>query len=312
MVDTRTHGHICYRPERYRNWCFTLNNPTNYEVALVMGLLEDRKAGYIIAYETGEQGTPHLQGYMELPNPVNMGGAKRLVGNRAHVEVRRRTRYQAWNYCRKDGEFYTNLDIKPEDQDLPMIKIKGQGLVVDQWAVMHSSMLSKYKETKWKDWQKELIDIVNGEPDDRTIHWYWEEKGGVGKTYLMKYLYLLSPSTTMIAAGKKEDIFNAVTNMRDRNLVPRVVLVDVPRCNSKYVSYAAMEKLKDGCLYSGKYQGGTHVFTNVHVIAVANVPPDLEKMSKDRWRVIEIPQAVEAAELGFVDAPSDDDVVIIE
>ena len=33
-----------------------------------------------------------------------------------------------------------------------------------------------------------VVDILKTEPDERTIHWFWEPKGNVGKTTLCKWL----------------------------------------------------------------------------------------------------------------------------
>lgn len=55
--------------------------------------------------ETGESGTYHLQGYIELKYAYSMQGVKGLVkGLRgAHLEPRRGTADEARDYCRKPG-----------------------------------------------------------------------------------------------------------------------------------------------------------------------------------------------------------------
>ena len=40
------------------------------------------------------------------------------------------------------------------------------------------------------DWEKEIIEIIKNEPDDRTIYWFWEPTGCTGKTTFAKYLYI--------------------------------------------------------------------------------------------------------------------------
>ena len=50
---------------RAKNWCFTINNPTeedNYEKLKDSGYLQY----IIVGHETGEDGTPHFQGYIQL------------------------------------------------------------------------------------------------------------------------------------------------------------------------------------------------------------------------------------------------------
>ena len=70
--------------------------------------------------------------------------------------------------------------------------------------------------------------------------------------------------------------------------MPEVVLCDIPRTALGYINYGAIEQLKNGILYSGKYEGGVCIFPPPLVICVANEKPDLTALSVDRWNVVEI------------------------
>ena len=52
--------------------------------------------------EIGANGTPHLQGAVVFENPRTMGGVKRLISPRVHLEVMRGTPAEAHAYCTKD------------------------------------------------------------------------------------------------------------------------------------------------------------------------------------------------------------------
>jgi hypothetical protein len=54
------------------------------------------------------------------------------------------------------------------------------------------------------------------------------------------------------------------------------------------VNYGAIEQIKNGLLFSGKYEGGQCVFNQPHVIVFANAEPKEEQMSMDRWDIREI------------------------
>lgn len=88
---------------RTLDWCFTLNNWTEDEKNLIRN--SDWIKYGIIGEEVGEEGTPHLQGYIELKTKRTLGSMKRHFGERIHWEIRRGNQAQATDYCKKDGNF---------------------------------------------------------------------------------------------------------------------------------------------------------------------------------------------------------------
>ena len=54
------------------------------------------------------------------------------------------------------------------------------------------------------------------------------------------------------------------------------------------VSYNAIEQLKDGLVFSSKYEGGVKMFNPPHVIIFANWLPDVKTLSEDRWNIVNI------------------------
>lgn len=246
-----------------RKVCFTLNNYTDLELTTL--LQEFSKYHYIIGKEVGENGTPHLQGYIEFGNPLKFRTVKRLLP-RAHIERAKGSKLQNITYCSKDGDYITNFPLPRKERILQ----------------------NEYSDVIWKPWQQQIIDIIETKPDSRTINWFYEPTGNVGKSYLCKYLCL--KYDCIIADGKKDNVLNQVKTFIDENpdKDPTVILLDVPRVSQDYINYGVIEQLKNGCVYSGKYEGGQLVFQYPHVIVFANEPPDLSKMSKDRWNVVRI------------------------
>ncbi len=96
-------------------WCFTLNNYTENELgALVQRFRElDDKYYYIVGEEVGEQGTPHLQGYIEKKDgrfrPLPLFEVKRNNTQCMHFEKAKGNRKQNYKYCSKEHEFVTNI-----------------------------------------------------------------------------------------------------------------------------------------------------------------------------------------------------------
>ena len=79
------------------NWLFTINNPTSNDIPRTWSDVR-----YCVwQLEAGENGTPHLQGYVVLEKKKRLGGMKRLDGQ-AHWEIRKGTHAQAKKYCQKE------------------------------------------------------------------------------------------------------------------------------------------------------------------------------------------------------------------
>lgn len=253
--------------QRSRKWCFTWNNYTDEEYGTLAHTFQ--ACQYIFGKEVGENGTKHVQGFVEYKNPVDFTKMKKLLP-KAHIEKAKGTLKQNFEYCSKEGNYVSNMDFRT-----PMEKIAQQCLEAE------------YKDVVWKDWQADLIKKIDEKPDKRKIHWYYEKQGNVGKSYLCKYLALTRP--VIIADGKKDNIFHSIFKLiNEGQRTPTIILLDIPRSNKEFVNYGAIEQIKNGCIYSGKYEGGMCVFPIPHVIIFANEEPDYTKMSNDRWDVMKL------------------------
>ncbi|WP_445720966.1 hypothetical protein, partial [Flavobacterium sp.] len=150
------------------------------------------------------------------------------------------------------------------------------------------SMLKPYENVIWKEWQRKILDIIEEPANNRKINWVVDEEGNSGKSFLTKYIYLKNRDTTIITNGKANDSFNQILGHIGQDKTIKVCIVDIPRCMEKYVSYQAIEKIKDGLFYSGKYEGGICCFEPPHIIVFSNTEPDYDQMSMDRWNIIEL------------------------
>lgn len=256
------------KASRARRWTITLNNYTDEEHKDIIYTFIDKNYLYIVGEEVGSSGTPHLQIYIECKNPVSFNTIKQIC-SRFHIEKAKGNRDSNLKYCSKEHRYTTNFNEFKKSKKM--------------------ILLEKYNNVIWKDWQKLIIDIIETEPDDRKINWIWESNGNIGKSFLCKYLVLKYDA--IIADGKKDNIFNQIKlwiDNHEEHEMPKLCIVDIPRYNKDHLNYGVLEQIKNGMIYSGKYEGGICLFEPPHVFIFSNNPPITECMSEDRWNIIEL------------------------
>lgn len=238
-------------------WRFTVNNWSEEEKKMLIEAFSSNSSNkWIIGEEIGECGTPHLQGFVNFEDKIRFTAFKKICP-RANLGVVKGTDEQNFTYCSKDGKYVCSKNVKIKKP------------------------LKIIKEEDFKDWQKDIIKIVESEPDNRSIYWFWEEKGGIGKTQFCKYLSHVYNAVPI--EGKKNDIlFCAATFDSD------IYLFDLERSMEEYVSYAAIEKIKNGYYMCSKYESKPIIRNCPHVIIFANFKPEVNKLSLDRWKIVNL------------------------
>lgn len=247
----------------------------------------------------------HYQGFFVYKNPRNFNAVKDKWSPH-HVEKMKGRVSQNILYCGKedsrvDGPWrYGTLPEKQgKRNDLEAFKdaVK-EGATMEELMEQHSNVVAKHpgfvslyrsrhaKKQKiipngFRKWQKWTIHLVNRDPHEREVYWFYDPEGGNGKTWMSKYLIQQYPGQIFYSnGGKAADILFGYQG-------EKVVIFDYTRDYQEYVGYGAMEQLKNGIMYSPKYQSVLKHFDTPHVIIFANFKPDFTKLSKDRWRIIE-------------------------
>ncbi len=91
-------------------WLFTLNNPTDDERSIFSDPFIDNIRFIVVQLEVGANGTPHLQGYMELSERHRLNGIKSWPPfGRAHLKIAYGTATENIAYCTKEQ---THIDPK--------------------------------------------------------------------------------------------------------------------------------------------------------------------------------------------------------
>lgn len=168
---------------RYRNFCFTINNFTNTCEILIGELFAEKGKYLVYGYETGESGTPHLQGYVELKQQVSFETLKKYLP-RAHIEHRKGTSQQAADYCKKDGLFKEYGTISKPGKRTDLENVANEiisGKCVRDVAVEYPVVFIKFHKGI-----KELRNNVSSVRDWKPEVFWVHGKTGTGKT---KYFY---------------------------------------------------------------------------------------------------------------------------
>lgn len=256
---------------RSRIYCFTLNNPEENGFTNLSHLSHIFDAlgakSYIYQLEEGdEKKTPHLQGVVQFQNQLEFSTVKQ-IHNAIHWEVCKNFKASI-NYCSKaigriEGPWYKGLDI----------------------AVPRPIKLI----TEFRPFQQRIINLINNpttKEDDRTIYWFWDKNGNIGKTQLAKYICL--NYNALYLSGKSNDIKCAVAKHIETKKELDIAIFYYTRTVEDYVSYEALESIKDGIFFSGKYESQQVIFNSPILICFSNFPPNENSLSKDRWHIEEI------------------------
>ncbi|AUM61914.1 Rep [uncultured virus] len=260
-----------------RCWFFTWNNYTFDDICDIETWVLEKNGIFVFQEEVGEEcGTEHMHGVFKLKSSIRFSTLK----NR--FPYCRWERPKKWNdvvkYCTKTetrvaGPYYYNwpTDKKKARED----RIKKS---------------DRYRDNMATEWQKNICNLMNVDPEDRKIYWYYDSEGNSGKTCVARHLCIEYPGEVLYVCGKATDIKYAIREMMnsDNEKDIKLVIFDFPRTSEKFISYQAIEEIKNGIFFSGKYEGGMSVFVPPHVVVFSNFWPDEEALSADRWVIKDI------------------------
>lgn len=297
---------------RAKNWVFTLNNPTDEEKDFVSGVIPPNPQVEYLVYgrETGANGTPHLQGFIQFNTRKRLGQVRALL-QRAHWERARGTPQQASLYCKKDGDFDEFGAIVASEQGRRTDFDRLRDFVLDlgsvptdrELAANFPSLFSRCNRIRFicesflptpelvptnavprEGWQQDLVSALEEDPDPRKIIFVVDPVGNTGKSWMCQYLFSRRPHLVQVLSiGKRDDLAHAIDPSKSW------FLFDIPRQSMEFLQYAVLEKLKDRLVFSPKYASTVKVLTTVpHVVVFCNEQPDRNAMSQDRYVIIDI------------------------
>lgn len=250
------------QPPRYRNWFITINNPNEDDRNALLHKIYSLAQVFAAQLEEGESRTPHFQAAFEFKSGKSFETIKKILP-RAKI-MKTNNRKAAIVYC-----------TKPE------------GRLEGPWTKGLPKQI-KLIET-FRPFQSDILKLISDTPDDRTIHWFYDKTGSVGKTSFAKYLCV--NYNALYCCGKCSDTKYLIAKHFEKdecNKDDLICIFGFTRTKEDYVSYEAIESVKDGIFTSTKYESTMVVFNSPHVFIFANFKPDKNALSKDRWSIKKI------------------------
>lgn len=293
-----------------KNWCFTLNNFDDGEIQTLRDVAPSVRY-LIFQQEIGKEGTKHLQGYISLHKKQRLSGLKKLVGDRAHLEMARGTPKQNRDYCTKKESAVENS--MEEFGEIPNPSGHRSDLENFKQAVAegncdrkrlreeHSEIYAKYprfcesfildnvalppvEEHEMTQWQRDLKLDLFEDPNDREVVFVVDKQGGKGKTWFAKKYCSENDNAQYMEPAKKADM----AYILQENI--RVLFINLTRSQvekSEYL-YSFLESVKDGMVFSLKYEFCVKYIGKCYVVVMMNIQPNLILLFSDWYKIINI------------------------
>lgn len=117
----------------------------------------------------------------------------------------------------------------------------------------------------------------------RHVNIIYQEKGNVGKSTLVSHMRAYRLGRSLPPVNDMKDLLRMVCDLPTSNMY----LFDMPRALTKdkqYQFFSAVETIKDGYAYDDRYTFKEKVFDCPNIWIFTNAMPDLNLLSRDRWK----------------------------
>lgn len=243
-----------------RSYCFTINNPTDDDVASLRKL--ERTATYVVVgEEVGKNQTKHLQGYTRFKNATSFSSIKKKLP-RAHIEVCKGNPQQNIKYCKKDGKIIYEYGKEPHQG-------KRNDIIAIKQQVASGSTLMKMIENE------EIKNYQNIRVAEKLMTYYEKKRNTPPKVY---WIYGRS------GAGKTKLVYDFV---KDNNLSYYTVMDnykwnDGYDCQDVYIiddfrenwcPYVYLLRLLDRYECRIEFKGGSRQFNSPYIFITSPEHP---------------------------------------
>lgn len=285
---------------RYVKYLFTVNNYTDADVASLKAtnpaLVRHLVVGKEIAPTTG---TSHLQCYVHLLSGKTISAVKTFIEiDNAHFDPVTKDNGAA-DYCKKGGDFFEIGTPVVSQQGKRNDILDCEAFMVENPTASLAEVYSAFPKVaarsgKWirerlqqlqpipqrtlpelREWQATLFNDLQQDPHPRRIYVFVDPVGGAGKTAFYEHLAATLPGVEYFRSAKPADLAFHLNR-------PRIAIFDFVRSTEGYNPWSFVEQVKDGLVFSPKYESGLKRFPQPHVVVFSNssLPPDC--LSADR------------------------------
>lgn len=221
------------------------------EVKILQWIIKNDIHKWIVAKETGTFGYTHWQ--VRMRTQYNFEQMKAFFP-KAHIEEASEND----EYERKDGNFICS------DDNVQKLRCR-------------------YGELR--ESQRRILNNLSTQ-SDRQLDVVVDKEGNTGKSWLCRYLFehrrgfyvppiISNPQSLIqfVASGYNGE---------------EIIIVDIPR-STKWNNglYVALETIKDGLVFDGRYRAKTRNIYGANVLIMCNTKPNVSKLSADRWRLFD-------------------------
>lgn len=227
---------------------------TKREIRIILDMFDVKS--YTIGIEQGKGGYEHFQIRLSVSGTDFFDRIKVLEPT-WHVEE---SETPTGDYERKEGRFWASNDTPEIRQQRFGSLTIGQEIVMG--VLQHNS--------------------------DRQITVWITEEGGYGKSWLAGHLWERGMAYICQSQDNVKGMIQDIASDYIKHGWRPYIVVDLPR-TWKWTTdlYCALERVKDGLIKDTRYDAKTINIRGVKILVLCNEAPKLDKLSEDRWILIE-------------------------
>lgn len=301
------------------NWIGTLFNRDLEEFKdKIAGSIETALKYCLFQVERGsETGREHIQIFLQLREKKRFSWLKNFFGsNQDHWEPAR-SPAKSRNYCKKEetrvagpfeygewaggegGKGKNKRDWTEAFEEIDSLSRSEHMRKYPELWSMRGNNLNLLFNNKYSKpdapleftpnaWQSFLKSELDQPADARRVYWVYDSDGNSGKSTFARWI-----------ASQRDTYFTSVA-AADRNYFAYdgqgLVIYDIPRTiddpngdrGAAKFPYQQLEKFKDGNLPAGMFGSAPKHFPCPHVCVFANFEPIVDRLTHDRWFIVDL------------------------